>query len=506
MRANEVATVEVAIVGAAFSGIGMAARLKRRGITNFVLLEKADEVGGIWRDNTYPGCACDVPQQLYSYSFRPARGAAVRYPGQPEILAYLRRTVDAEGLRPHLRCDAAVVEAVYDASGHWTLTTTRGDRYRARHLVWAVGLLHRPYLPDIAGRNIFQGTAFHTARWDHDHDLSGRTVAVIGTGASAVQLVPEIAQRARRVLVYQRTPHWVLPRPPERFGALRTEMFTHAPALQSVYRAVVFLGADLALTPIMTRGWSARPATWLARRHLHRQVADPVLRARLTPGYPLGAKRILLANHWYPALSRDDVDLVTAPIRRITSDGIVAEDGYRSVDTIIWATGFRASEYLVPTRIIGRDGIDLHTVWADGAFAYLGVAVPGFPNMFIHAGPSSFTGHGSNPYIHERQSELAINAIAWQREIGAAAIEIRPEVMHRYQRWLDHALARTVWSTTHSWYRTETGRIVTPWPGSARLFARLARCHPAGLFTPTPNGGPRRASSATTTAATGTQR
>ncbi|PPJ35836.1 NAD(P)/FAD-dependent oxidoreductase [Nocardia nova] len=482
---------EIVIVGAAFSGIGMAALLKRHCLNNFVLLEKEDAVGGVWRDNAYPGCSCDVPQQLYSYSFRPAYGPAVRYPGQRDILEYLHGVVEREGLRPHLQLSAAVVDAVYDENGWWDLTTSDGDQYRARQVIWAVGQLHRPYIPDIPGQDSFYGNMFHSARWDHNLDLADLTVAVVGTGASAIQLVPEIAEKARKVVVFQRTPHWVLPRPPEQFGSLRRWAFSHCGPLRTGYRGLVFIGADVALTPVMTRGWTARPATWLAKRHLRRHIRDPGLRSRLTPDYPIGAKRILLSNRWYSALSRDNVDLVTAPIQQVTSDGIDTDSAHHRADVIVWSTGFRATEFLVPARVRGREGVDLHQMWSDGAYAYLGAALPRFPNMYMIAGPGSFISHGSNPFIHECQSRLILAAIDMRERTGCAAVEIDEKVMLAYRRWFDAALSRTVWNEVPSWYRTPIGRIVTTWPSSSACFARLARKAPEMAFGPSPIGSVR---------------
>ncbi|MBO0878811.1 MAG: NAD(P)/FAD-dependent oxidoreductase [Mycobacterium sp.] len=472
----------IVIVGAAFSGLGMAAILKRNGMTDFVVIEKADSLGGVWRDNTYPGCSCDVPQQLYSYGFQPADDPAVRYPGQRMILDYLDDVADREDLRSHMRFGAAVVEAIYDGAGRWDLVTSTGARYRARYLIWAVGQLHRPYIPDIPGRKSFRGSMFHSARWNGRQDLTGRTVAVVGTGASALQLVPEIAEAAGKVVVFQRTPQWVLPRPPERFGRLRQWAFRHSRTLRRGYRAAVFLCADLVLTPIMTRGWSARPATWVASRHLRRHVPDRDLRSRLTPHYPLGAKRILLSNRWYPALQRGNVDLVTAPIECVTTTGVETAERHHRVDTIIWSTGFRATEFLAPAHIRGSDGADLRQMWSTGAYAYLGVALPRFPNMFMIAGPGSFISHGSNPFIHECQSKLILAAIRNADRSKWTAVEIDEHIMRAYRRWFERATRSTVFSTVHSWYRTSAGRIVTPWPASATLFACLARRSSRGAF------------------------
>lgn len=328
--------LRVAVIGAGFGGIGMGAALKRAGISDFVIFDGGDDVGGVWRDNTYPGCSCDVPSHLYSLSVAPYRSATTRYPRQPEILDYLRATADNEGLRPHLRLNTAIVSAAFcDETGYWTLTTAHGQRYRARTVVWAVGQLHRPYVPDVPGRDVFAGAMFHSARWNHNIDLRGRRVAVVGTGSSAAQLIPEVAGHADRLMVFQRTPAWVLPKPAAEFGPVYRRAFALVPGLQSAYRAAIYYGADLLLGPLKHRGWSARPAEWVARAHLRRQVKDPALRAALRPDYPIGEKRILLDNCFYPALTRGNVELVTAAVEQLTEDGVQAGDGFRHADVVI---------------------------------------------------------------------------------------------------------------------------------------------------------------------------
>ncbi len=477
--------LKVAVVGAGFGGIGMGVALRQAGFDDFVILEKGERVGGVWRENTYPGCDCDVPSHLYSFSFAPYRSARQRYPGQEQILDYLVEVSRRHGLTPHLRLNSTLTAATYlDECGRWELTTADGELIRADTVIFALGQLHRPYVPRIPGRDDFAGPAFHTARWDHRLDPCGRDIAIIGTGSSAVQLLPEIASIARRVHVYQRTPHWLLPKPAREFGPL-SRLALHVPGAHHAYRTVLHRGADAVLAPIMHRGWSARPAQWFARAYLHRRVADRRLRAAVTPEYPIGGKRIIFDSRYYPTLGRHNVTLVTDPIQRIVADGVETVDGaHRRADILIYATGFRAAEFMVPVTVRGRDGRVLAEQWSDGAEAFMGLAVPGFPNAFLIAGPNSFTPAGSNPTMKECQIAYIVECLRWQRELGGPAIEVGPVAMANYQRWLRSALAKTVWSgPVDSWFKHANGRVVNPWPGTTREFARMLDHHPAEAFT-----------------------
>ncbi|WP_051162252.1 flavin-containing monooxygenase [Nocardia brevicatena] len=478
----------VAVVGAGFGGIGMGVALRRAGIDDFVILEKGVDIGGVWRDNTYPGCDCDVPSHLYSFSFAPYRSRRIRYPGQAEILDYLWRVADEHGLRPYIRPATAVTEAAYlDGRGRWELTTATGQRLVAEMVVFAVGQLHRPYIPQLPWVSAFAGPAFHTARWEHDHDLRGRDIAVIGTGSSAAQALPALVRAARRVRVFQRTPHWVLPKPGSEFGPV-CRVALGAPGAHRLYRALLHRGADTVLAPVMHRGWSARPVEWFARGYLRWQVPDPELRAHLTPDYPIGGKRIVIDSHYYRTLRRPDVDLITARIRRPHADGIETVDVRRHpADVLVYATGFRAPEFLVPIAVYSRGGVSLHQQWSRGARAFLGVAVRGYPNAFLIAGPNTFNPAGSNPTMKEYQIDYIIRCLRWREEIGAAAIEVDTDAMLAHQSWLDRALRRTVWAATgSSWYKHSSGRITNPWPASAREYARMLRHSPGESFGPVP--------------------
>ncbi|MBF6336714.1 NAD(P)/FAD-dependent oxidoreductase [Nocardia abscessus] len=481
-------TCTVAVVGAGFGGIGMGVGLRRAGITDFVIFEGGCDVGGVWRDNTYPGCSCDVPSHLYSFSFAPYRSRRIRYPRQGEILDYLRRVAADHGLAPHLKLNTAIIAATFlESRGCWELITSCGQRVLADVVIFAVGQLHRPNIPDIAGRADFAGASFHSARWDHDQDLHGMDVAVIGTGSSAAQMLPTLAATARRVRVFQRTPHWVLPKPPDDFGPLARAAL-RLPGAHGLYRRALYYGADVVLAPIMHRGWSARPAEWAARRYLHSRISDPRLRAKLTPDYPIGGKRIIFDSHYYSALTSDNVELITAPITRIVPDGLRTDDGaHHRADVIVYATGFRAPEFLIPITVRGRGGALLHDQWRTGAAALLGVAVPGYPNAFLIAGPNSFNPAGSNPGMKEHQIDYIIRCLRWRDRIGAAAIEVRAAAMRAHQQWIERALAKTVWPATgRSWYKHDSGRVTNPWPASARTFERALRRPPSASFCAVP--------------------
>ncbi|BAD60596.1 putative monooxygenase (plasmid) [Nocardia farcinica IFM 10152] len=482
----------VVVVGAGFGGLTMGAELKAAGVHDFVILEEGNDVGGVWRENTYPGCACDVPSHLYSFAFDPHRDAQVRYPDQASILAYMRAVADRNGLREHLRSSTSVKSAVYnDADGSWTLTTERGQHLHTEAVVWAVGQLHRPAVPQIPDAHTFGGRAFHSARWDHTVDPTGH-IAVVGTGSSAAQMVPELARTAASVTVYQRTPAWILPKPDSRFGPGTRWALEHIPGLHRLYRAGLYHGADLVLAPIMRGGWSARPAAWIARAHLRRQVPDPALRVKLTPHYRIGEKRILMDSRFYPALALPHVELVTDPIDRITEEGIRTADTphrrtHRRHDVIVWATGFRAPELLGGITVRGRGGRDLHAQWAHWGRpeAFFGLAIPGFPSMYLIAGPHSFTPANSNPALKRHQARYIMRCLELTARLGAP-IEVAPASMANYRRWLNTELARTVWPDgVPSWFkRRSDGQITNPWPASAREFGRLLdRHHPADTFT-----------------------
>lgn len=457
----------VVVVGAGFAGIAMGIRLKEAGVDDFVICEKGDDLGGTWRDNTYPGCGCDVPSHLYSYSFEPNPGWSRMFSPQQEIWDYLRHCVERYGLQPHLRLGTEVTSATYDAdSARWTVQTDTGDVLVARVLVAGVGALHQPRYPDIPGLDSFAGKAFHSAEWDHDHDLTGERVAVVGTGASAVQLVPRIAELTGRLTVYQRSAPWVTPKPDHRIDPDAQRRYARSPWRQRAMRHVVYWalearGVGFALDPRLMKGIEVQ-----ARRHLDKQVRAPDLRARLTPDYPAGCKRVLLSNDYYPTLARDDVELVTDPIAAVTSAGIVTADGVeRRTDAIVFGTGFDVSRNLTRIKIVGPDGTALHDRWErDGIGAHLGITVAGFPNLFLLVGPNTGLGHSSMIFMIERQVGYVLQALRAMAIRRADSIAVRERTQRRFVDRVQARLSGSVWNGCQSWYLDESGRNVTIWP------------------------------------------
>jgi cation diffusion facilitator CzcD-associated flavoprotein CzcO len=464
------------IVGAGFSGMGAGIALKRAGIDAFVIVEKADRVGGTWRENTYPGAACDIPSHLYSYSFEPNPKWSRSYGGQAEILAYLERCADKYQLRPHMRFGTAVTDASFDERTHlWTVragTTT----YVARALVLGNGALHVPAIPEIPGIETFAGTKFHSARWNHDYDLAGERVAVIGTGASTIQFVPEIAPKVGKLSVFQRTPPWIVPKLDRSISVRQQWLFEHVPGAHWLRRTGLYWKLETRVLGFAFAPKIFAHAEKLVLRHLASQVADRELRARLTPGYRLGCKRVLLSNDYYPALARDNVDLVTAGITAIEPRGIRTADGVlHEVDAIVFGTGFRTVDYLASIRIIGTSGRDLNDVWREGVRNYLGISVSGFPNMFLLMGPNTGLGHNSMIFMIEAQAHYAARAIEQLQHQRFASLDVKPEAEQAFGAELAHKLKDTVWTSgCNSWYMAPDGDVLL-WPGFTFDYWRRTR-------------------------------
>lgn len=459
----------VAVIGAGPGGLCMAIHLKQAGIEDFVVLEKADGVGGTWRHNRYPGAACDVQSHLYSYSFRPKVDWSRPYGTQPEILAYFEECVDEYGLAPHIRLSCGVESARWDG-GHWHLTTEQGDDVVARTLVASVGMFNDVNWPDVPGLDAFGGTVFHSARWKDGHDLTGEAVAVIGSAASAVQLVPEVAKLAGKLHVFQRTATWVLPKEdtpytPEQIAAFRAD-----PGIVAADREAIFRRVDKAITfsdPEMLRLSEAA-----GLRNLE-VVEDPEVRRKLTPQIPYGCHRPLVSNDYYPTFNRPNVELVTDPIAKVTGSSIVTADGTeRPVDTIILATGFKTTQYTAAIPITGRDGVRLDEAWSAGAQAYLGISTSGFPNLFMLYGPN--TNNGSILFMIECQVAYVMRQLRRMEEEGLAWMDVRRDVMDRYNEELQRDLDRVeVWQAGCSgYYRAPSGRIVTQWPHTMTEYQR----------------------------------
>jgi cation diffusion facilitator CzcD-associated flavoprotein CzcO len=467
---------EVTVVGAGFGGLVAAHRLAGVGVDDVVILERGDGVGGTWRANTYPGAACDVPSHLYSLSFAPNPHWSRTYATQPEILAYVEDCYDRLDVRRKVRCGTEVVSATWDdGRATWEVVDRTGRRWRSRVLVSAVGLFHTPFVPDLAGLAEFGSTVFHSARWDHDHDLSTQRVAVIGTGASAIQVVPAIVGRTAHLDLYQRSPAWVVPRIDRAFTAEEQEEFASDPELLARHREEIYQFFEQ--SPAFVVGDpSAAMLGGLAASYLERKVPDPELRRRLTPDYPFGCKRVLISSDFYPAVQRDDVELVTSPIERITPDGVrTADGGERPCDTIVLCTGFRAAEYLCGLEVTGREGVTLHDYWAGRPRAFHGLVVPGFPNLFFLYGPNTNQGGNSILLMLEAQAGYVAGAMEALRDRHLASVEVSGPAMGRYLDELERALASTVWRGCATYFHSPQGEIVTQLPHTAGWYAEAVR-------------------------------
>ncbi|HMN52740.1 MAG TPA: NAD(P)/FAD-dependent oxidoreductase [Sphingopyxis sp.] len=478
--------VEVLIVGAGFSGLCLGARLVREGRRDFVILEKGGSVGGTWRDNRYPGCACDIPSHLYSLSFGPRPDWSRYYPTQPELFAYLEEVARHFDLGPHLQLNTAFADAEWDANeALWRVRTRDGRLFKAAVLVSAIGALHVPEKPIIAGIETFPGAVFHSAEWPADFDATGRRIAVVGTGASAIQFVPELAKRARSLTLFQRTAPWVLPKFDRPIGALQRAALRHMPGYRRLLRASLYWLHEARLL-VFTGGTRLRR---LARRHGERAIAraipDTALRAAVTPAYDLGCKRTLLSNDYYPALAAPNVAVRTGGIARVEHNQVVTASGERvTADTIIFGTGFQVVESLKRLDIRGVEGARLAEAWRDGPAAYLGLSVPAFPNFFLMLGPNTGLGHNSQILMIEAQAEHIVRALRWMRRSGATAIEVSAARAAAFDRDTQRRLRTSVWARggCQSWYQDLTGRVVALWPRSTFLYILLCRRRKAGEY------------------------
>jgi cation diffusion facilitator CzcD-associated flavoprotein CzcO len=460
----------IAIVGSGFSGLCLGIQLKQAGIHSFTIFEKSARLGGTWRDNVYPGAACDVPSFAYCFSFEQKTDWSRKWSPQPEILAYMDHCAERYGILPHIRFSTAVVNARFDADeGAWHIRTSTGEDVVAEVLVSAVGQLHRPHVPALAGLDRFAGPVFHSARWDRDVDLRDRRVAVVGNAASAVQFIPQIAPVVRRLHIFQRSPNWMLPRGDRAYSEDEKRRFTTYPSLARLYRWLFWLRLELLFYPVIRRNrLMSRHVERLCLDHLREHISDPALRKILTPDYPVTGKRILISDDYYQALTRPNVRLVTAGIDHLTAAGIVTKDGAsHPVDVVILATGFESTSFLAPMTIEGLAGRSLEREWSHGAEAYLGISVAGFPNLFLMYGPNTNLGHNSIIFMIECQARYIIECIAALAERALKYLDLRREVMTAYNRRLQRKLQRTSWAATaKSWYKTADGRITNNWYGT----------------------------------------
>ena len=468
----------VLIVGAGFSGLAMAIRCRQEGIGPLQVIEKGNGIGGTWHDNTYPGAACDIPSHLYSLSFAPKADWSRMYAPQAEILAYLRETVERHGLMPLIRLGTRFEGATWDEAGAvWRVETDRGP-ILARAIVSGMGGLHHPAYPDIPGRDAFAGPAFHTAAWDHSVDLAGKRIGVIGTGASAIQVVPELAKVAAHLTLFQRTPPWIMPKHDHAIPDGAKARYRRLPLARRLERARLFwlheVRAFLGFTKVSKFTGQAEA---LARRHLAKAVQDPDLRAKLTPAYRLGCKRVLISDDYYPTLQRANVTLETDRIARITGTGVTTAPGRaHDLDVIVYATGFDVAATFARMNLVGRGGLRLTEAWAAGAGAYQGITVAGFPNYFMLLGPNSGLGHNSIVSMIEIQVQHVLDCLKALGG-GGRAIEVRPEAQARFLDRIRARMADSIWQAggCRSWYLDADGRNTTLWPDSVVAYRRSAR-------------------------------
>ncbi len=461
---------KIVIVGSGFGGLGLAIQLKRAGFHDFVILEKEATLGGTWRDNSYPGAACDVPSFSYCFSFAQKKDWSRKWSPQSEIFAYMQELAREHDLLPHIRFRQVVSSARFDpAHAQWKVRTRSGETFPGNALVMGVGQLHEPLIPDIPGRDRFSGKSFHSARWDHSYDLRGKRVAVIGNAASAIQFIPQIAPQVRELWIFQRSANWMLPRGDRAYTAFEKWLFRSVPGWTELYRFLLWLRLELLFLPVIQRKqWAVRFYRRLALKYLEETVRDPKLREKLVPDYPIGAKRILISDDYYQTLNLPHVQVITERIEQCTERRIRTRDGREfEVDAIIFATGFRTNPFLAGMEIEGLPGHVLARDWANGAYAYYGITVPGYPNFFLLYGPNTNLGHNSILFMLECQFHYIVQALSLLARQGAAYLEVRQDVFEAFYRDIQQALAQTAWAhVPHSWYKDSAGRITNNWPYS----------------------------------------
>ncbi|GHB37790.1 Baeyer-Villiger monooxygenase [Streptomyces viridiviolaceus] len=471
--------VRVAVVGSGFGGLGAAVRLRREGITDFVVLERADSVGGTWRDNSYPGCACDVPSHLYSFSFAPNPDWPRTFSGQRHIRAYLEHVADTFGLRPHIRFDSEVKRMAWDAERLcWDIETASGN-LSADVVVSATGPLSDPKVPDIPGLDSFPGKVFHSARWDHDYDLAGKRVAMIGTGASAIQIVPSIQPQVSRLTLFQRTPAWVMPRMDRAISGVERALHRALPVTTQLRRGLLWGIRELQVQAFTKHPEELGFVERIAKRNMARAIKDPALRAKLTPDYRIGCKRILLSSEYYPALARPNVDVVASGLGEVRGSTLVAADGSEAeVDAIIFGTGFHVTDMPIAERVVGADGRTLAESWKGGMEALRGASAAGFPNWMTIIGPNTGLGNSSMILMIESQLNYMADYLRQLNVLGGrVALDARPAAVQGWNHRVQERMKRTVWNTggCTSWYLDASGRNTTIWPGTTAEFRRATR-------------------------------
>ena len=484
---------DVVIVGGGLAGLGTAVQLVRSGHRSFTVIEQSDGVGGTWRDNSYPGSGCDVPSYLYSFSFAPATGWSRRFAAQPEILAYAESLVDRFGLRPHLRLRTTVRRvSLIGESGQWNVSVSSPDGdevLEADAVIFACGQLNRPFVPEIEGRDRFAGPTWHSARWDHSVDLRGKQVAVVGSGASAIQFVPPVAAEAAGVTIYQRSPNYVGPKKDRAYSGRTRRLLERVPPLARAYRWWIYWSLEFRWIWFRKDSWAGARLRKLFDDQIRAEVVSERLpEAAVVPDYPIGCKRILISNDWYPAIMRPDVEVVDQPIDLIEPDAVITADGRRRpADVLIFATGFATTDFLGHIPVTGDHGGTLAEAWRDGARAYRGTAVPGFPNCYLLYGPNTNLGHNSILFMVERQLNLMLQAIALQTDACGSGtnplVEVTPEAYRRDDERTQALMASTAWvANCHSWYKQASGRVTNNWPTwTVRYWYDTLRLSPSEL-------------------------
>lgn len=471
--------VRVAVIGSGFGGLGAAVRLRREGVTDFVVLERAGSVGGTWRDNSYPGCACDVPSHLYSFSFAPNPDWPRTFSGQEHIRAYLEHVADVFRLRPHIRFDSEVKMMTWDAERLcWDIETSSG-RLSADVVVSATGPLSDPKIPDIPGLDSFPGKVFHSARWDHDYDLRGKRVAMVGTGASAIQIVPAVQPEVERLTLFQRTPPWVMPRVDRAISGVERRLHQKLPFTTYARRGLLWGIRELQVQAFTKHPNELGLVEKLAKSNMARAIKDPALRAKLTPDYRIGCKRILLSSTYYPALAQPNVDLVASGLSEVRGSTLVAADGTETeVDAIVFGTGFHVTDMPIADRVVGADGRTLAEAWQGGMEALRGASAAGFPNWMTIIGPNTGLGNSSMILMIESQLNYMADFVRQLDVLGGrAALDARPSAVAAWNRRVQERMQRTVWNTggCTSWYLDASGRNTTVWPGTTTEFRRATR-------------------------------
>jgi cation diffusion facilitator CzcD-associated flavoprotein CzcO len=483
-RAEARRRTQVLIVGAGFGGVAAAIELKRHGIEDVTILDRAADLGGTWFYNSYPGCACDVPSHLYSFSYHQRRDWSRLCSPQQEIHDYLAEVAQQNDVARLIRTDRAVTSCSWDEiASRWRVATEQGDVYESDAIILATGQLHQPALPQIEGIESFAGHSFHSSRWDHDYELAGKRVAVVGTGASAVQLVPQVAAEVEHLTVFQRTGNWFLPRRNRVYPPLVKAAIRFVPGLQAFRRQFMFEYCESLTAAIRHPNTFGRLLALRSAAFMRLQLRDPQVRRRAWPDYTFGCKRVLFSSDFLPALQRPNVELVTEPIARVAPEGIVTADGrLHELDAIIWGTGFQTTRFMLPMEVRGLAGRALGQAWANGAHAHLGMTVPGFPNMFLMYGPNTNTSGGSIIFYLETQAAYIRQALEQLQRRRAAALDVRDDVEARSDRALQARFAGTAWTRCKSWYRDEQGRIVANWPGYMREYLDATRMLKASDF------------------------